>query len=299
VTTLSGAYLGLVLPLSLKNIPFVHLSAPGSDRQRKLASLLQSYALLWALLAASTVLSSRLGMGGTYFITAWNICLLIGTLLALGEAWLRAGPRHQGRSDLGEVEHRESNGADGNDEQRYLVRGVRYEVGGTDTGARDGETGEDLRVAGVVETEPTEITPLIAQQRREVHDYYHGDEVDASEEKAELAWWILQMGVVVPVPLVLIAQIGLLLMNASAQTLVDGNSPISGEYLILDYRKHIEANIVTQSMHLLQRSRCLPCCHLRHLHTSCTEDSQPLSLSSSCSVQDTRSRPSHSPSPHP
>jgi hypothetical protein len=228
VSTLSISYLAIVLPLSVKHLPFVHVAAPGSDRQRKLATLLESYALVWILLLIGTVATGRLQVGGTYFLTAWNLALLLGTLVALAEAWIRAGGA-KGRSDLGAVEHRDGHGVSEGEQQRYLVRGVRYEAGGTDTGARDVE-GEEIRVDGVVETEPTEITPLIAQQERNRSPSVHANGSDAEgAEKDEVLWWMFQMLLVVPLPVLLVSQLGTLLMAASGQTLVDGNSPVSGK----------------------------------------------------------------------
>jgi hypothetical protein len=221
---LSAAYLALVLPLSVTRIPFVHTAAPGSDRQRKLAGLLQSYALSWALLAGGTAATARAGLGGSYFVTGTNAALLLAALLGLFEAWLRAG-HTGGKSDLGSTAARDAHGVPEDEARSYLVRGVRFDPDGTDTGARDAE-GAPIRVEGVVATEATEITPLIAQ-RADAHEDGHHEHV-AYEDKGEVFWWALQMLAAVPLPVLLVSQLGVLVVAATAQTLVDGSSPVSG-----------------------------------------------------------------------
>ncbi|KIY46136.1 hypothetical protein FISHEDRAFT_75980 [Fistulina hepatica ATCC 64428] len=65
--------------------------------------------------------------------------------------------------------------------------------------------------------EPNEATPLI---RRERIIY-----VGADHEPASL-WWILQLALAVPLPVVLVAHIALLVLGALPQTLADGNSAL-------------------------------------------------------------------------
>ncbi|KIY73480.1 hypothetical protein CYLTODRAFT_434156 [Cylindrobasidium torrendii FP15055 ss-10] len=68
--------------------------------------------------------------------------------------------------------------------------------------------------------EADEHTPLIPRTRHDVtilHD----------EETGAIGWWILQMLLVVPIPIILIAHIAVLLVGALPQTLADGNSAIT------------------------------------------------------------------------
>lgn len=214
-----------------------HTLPPGSARQQKLATLLEIYSLTWIFLLFATIVTGRSSLGSVYYATAWNGTAFLGTVLGLVEAWIRA--RHAG-SDVGAGVGQEVDEG-GPDEQRRLVRGVRYEVGGTDTGAT--AEGEEVRAyedredqeGAIVETEPTEITPLMAQHRN-ARENGQGKEVELVP-KEEVGWWILQMLLVVPFPLVLISQVGLLLMGALSQTLIDGSSAITGMFncLQLEY----------------------------------------------------------------
>jgi hypothetical protein len=196
-----------------------------------------------------------LDIASGYIITAWHACVLLGATLALIEAWLRARGKSPG--DVGAGMGEEAPIADegeGPESQRKLVRGVRYEVGGTHTGAAadieggqrevrvyaSGANGSDdivepvnveRREGVIVETEPTEITPLMAQHRRNARGEW--DEEPQKEEverwsREEVGWWIAQMLVVVPVPVLLLSQVAMLLLNSMSQTLVDGGSAANG-----------------------------------------------------------------------
>jgi hypothetical protein len=235
ISFLTLSYLALILPLSFTHLrPSVPLSA--TARQQKLATLLESYALMWGILLASTISVGRLGAGSSYLITFWNLSLLLGTLVALFEAWLRARGT-AGKSDVGAGN---SDAAEnGEYAERVLVRGVRYDAGGTGTGARAYRIGENGQEEGevrvrdaegegvVVETEPTEITPLMAQHRSSSRDSSTSRR-HKNDNGDELLWWFAQMLLVVPFPLLLISQIALLLLDSLAQTLIDGSSPATG-----------------------------------------------------------------------
>ncbi|KII95471.1 hypothetical protein PLICRDRAFT_98578 [Plicaturopsis crispa FD-325 SS-3] len=191
-SALSLAYLSTVLVL---NLP-VAASPPD---QQKLAILLHTYLLTWILLLVCTIVLAKLHLGGIYWVSAWNAVALVGSVLALLEAIVTA------RSNSGVII------LDSDDEERgdtRYVSGIRYDVAGSDDGQHEGEE---------VETEPTEITPLVQQRRR----------VSKKDQDGTIGWWILQMLVVVPVPAILIFHIGVFLLAALAQTLADGSSAVN------------------------------------------------------------------------
>ncbi|KAG2339609.1 hypothetical protein BDR05DRAFT_938905 [Suillus weaverae] len=193
VSALSLAYLTTVLALTFPLTKHAVVPAP---EQQKLSVLLHQYALTWALLVYTT---SVLTLGGTYFITAWNAVVLLGAVLACVEGM--AGAR--GYEDEEEIERR-------------YVRGVHYDAVGTaENGHQDSENGHE-RVGVIEETEPTEITPLIAQ---------HGRPTPSGEEQGAIGWWIAQLLVVVPLPVILVSHIAVILLLAMNQTLIDGASP--------------------------------------------------------------------------
>lgn len=195
VSALSLAYLTTVLALTFPLTKHGVVSAP---EQQKLSILLHQYVLTWVLLVYTT---SVFTLGGTYFITAWNAVVLLGAVLACVEGM--AGAR--GYEDEEETER----------QQRY-VQGVHYDAIGTaENGHQDSENGHQ-RVDVIEETEPTEITPLIAQ---------HGQLTPLGEEQGAIGWWIAQLLVVVPLPVILVSHIAVIVLFAMNQTLTDGNSP--------------------------------------------------------------------------
>jgi hypothetical protein len=190
VSSLSLFYLSTVLSL---NLPISgHRVLPG---QQKLTILFQTYILTWILLFGATILLSKLGVGGGYFISAWNAVVLLGGAVGYleeitGAKGLDMEPDREGGED------------------RIAVRGVRY----------DGEDGEGGPEHEEVETEPTEITPLIQQRRLRWPS-------TAQKEGGAIGWWILQLLIVVPVPVILASHIAVLVVGAMSQTLSDGDSP--------------------------------------------------------------------------
>lgn len=115
-------------------------------------------------------------------------------------------------------------------EERRLVRGVRFDVGGEESGSAPWRSQGDTRNGGaVVETEPTEITPLLAQQQR------HRDEdsdaeppenrdrkQDRTKGKQEVGWILLEILLVVPFPVILLSHILVMLIDGMGQSVIDG-----------------------------------------------------------------------------
>jgi hypothetical protein len=195
VSALSLAYLTTVLALTF---PLTKHGVVPAPEQQKLSVLLHQYVLTWVLLVYTT---SVVPLGGTYFITAWNAVVLLGAVLACVEGM--AGAR--GYEDEEEIAS-----------QRHHVRGVRYDAVGTaENGHQDSENGHQ-RVDVIEETEPTEVTPLIAQR---------GQPARSSEEQGAIGWWIAQLLVVVPLPVILASHIAVIMLFAMNQTLIDGTSP--------------------------------------------------------------------------
>jgi len=98
------------------------------------------------------------------------------------------------------------------EEGSRVVRGVRFEVDERD----ESGAGEE------VESDPTEITPLLVQQRSANGGGTGGD--GKGGEADVVAWWIVQMLLVVPFPVILLAHILVMLIDATGQSVADGGS---------------------------------------------------------------------------
>ncbi|KAI0645003.1 hypothetical protein C8Q79DRAFT_1001599 [Trametes meyenii] len=227
------SFLALVLPLQA-----LHFVVPPTFASQKLTTILSLYIFTWILLVASTVLISTRQFGSLYWATFFNVGAWLATVLEL----VRAGRRRDPGNERGtysflfsSTEEREVR-AEGEVPGRRLVRGVLHEapdhegtsINGARAGARDGED-EDI-----VETEPTEITPLIHQHRRQTQGggEYIGvngpNDVEVVGKSAdEYGWWIGQVLLLVPALAILLFQLELLLLNATMHTLVDGSSPLT------------------------------------------------------------------------
>ncbi|KIJ66081.1 hypothetical protein HYDPIDRAFT_110222 [Hydnomerulius pinastri MD-312] len=197
-SAMSLAYLTSVLVLTFPLNKHGILPVP---EQQKLSILLQTYIFTWILLVFSTVVLRQAEIGSTYFVTAWNAVVLLGSIVACVEGM--TGARGFEPASVTEPEG-----------QRY-VRGMRYEVVPTD----DPSNGQQApRI--VEDAEPTEITPLVRRDRPLPPR-------PAEEEQGAIGWWILQLLLVVPLPAILVFHIAIMLLGAMNQALTDGNSAVS------------------------------------------------------------------------
>ncbi|KZS99766.1 uncharacterized protein LAESUDRAFT_765215 [Laetiporus sulphureus 93-53] len=214
MTFLSLSFLVIAFPIQL-----LQRLLPSPPSSQKLAMLLEHYVFTWILLIAATVQVNKNQIGGGYWITAWNIC----AWLALSVAFIEGSVRARRMGDAGNKAafdmtvddvHDESN-----DTGRRFVSGVLYEVPEDPHHPIDEQEHSDTQ-GEIVETEPTEITPLMHQSR----GVASADAVHAKYD--EFGWWILQLLVGVPITALLLFQLELLQLQAMMNTLVDGSSPL-------------------------------------------------------------------------
>lgn len=246
VSALSLAYLTTVLPLTF---PLTRHGVVPAPEQQKLSILLHQYVLTWGLLVYTT---SVLTLGGTYFVTLWNAVVLLGSVLACVEGMTGA----RGYEDEEIVK------------QRRYVRGNHYEAVSTgENGHQDAENGHqnadnDHQDVGEIEdTEPTENTPLIAQP------------TPTDEEQGAIGWWIAQLLVVVPLPVILVSHIAIILLFAMNQTLTDGTSPYAGEYSNGSHDVLTLSDVLRSLWSALDNDviRCTPYCAIQFQHASLAE----------------------------
>ena len=194
----SLAYLSTVLVVSLTcNIR----GTTFAPEQQKLSILLQLYAFTWVLLVFSTVVLRSADIGSTYFITFWNACALLGCVVGLVEGMTSA------RGFEVEAE-------DGSESHTY-VGSARYQAISTE---EDGDEQHSLSRT-VEDPEPTETTPLVSRE------HLRPPTPPADEGHGAIGWWILQLLLVVPFPVILVFHISVTFLGAANQTLIDGNSP--------------------------------------------------------------------------
>ncbi|KAK7060893.1 hypothetical protein VNI00_000626 [Paramarasmius palmivorus] len=174
--------------------------------------LLHTYLLTYVLLIVSTVGISKLGIAGTYFITAWNALVWFGCVF--GVIFGKGGLVFSGKQTfvVSSDEDANEDGQDSGDESR------------TAGGSHD----EDRREQ--VAEYATERTPLLSgsdsstdavPKSIEPHTEAH-----AADEQTTYTWLPL-MFIVLPLPLILLSQITTILIGALPQTLADGNSALS------------------------------------------------------------------------
>ncbi|KAH7920604.1 hypothetical protein BV22DRAFT_1097866 [Leucogyrophana mollusca] len=203
-SSLSLSYLTTVLAMTF---PLTKHNVVPAPEQQKFSILLQTYVFTWILLVFSTVVLRKSDIGGTYFVTAWNFVVLLGSVLACLEGM--TGARGFEAEIHGEGEAPTEN--------RRFVRGIRYEAVRSSDGI-NGRRGEEVEDA-----EPTEITPLVQRP--------HSPKPEG-EEQGAIGWWLLQLLIVVPLPAILLFHVTVFLVNAMNQTLTDGNSS-AGVYSIV------------------------------------------------------------------
>lgn len=263
INTLSLTFLSFVIPLTT-----FHHFIPSSPSSQKLAILLEIFFLAWILLIISTIALNQYGLGGLYWITAWYLSAWLASLFGLAEAAERAmkGGEVGGKGELDLVGERPPTPVLEDADGIRRVRGVLYQIDEDP----DEERADRHRDSEPVETEPTEITPLIRQRRRRStggREYIVGVDddlilVDDTKGKGagfdEIGWWILQYLALVPFPLILIFQILVLLLHSLSQTMVDGSSPVTG--MCLFSRRAKSSRLLTWSCSL-----CCPFCPLRSL----------------------------------
>jgi hypothetical protein len=154
-------------------------------------TLLQTYSLTWILLVL-TLFIPEAGVHDNYLINIWNTVLFLGCIVSCLEVMF---------------------GAEGTFFRYRRAQDV------------NGLTGEETAITTSNHDAPTENTPLIP--RIPVRSVVRA----ASEDQGgAIAWWLLQLLIVVPIPVALLAHVGVLLLSAMAQTLTDGGNPDGGMY---------------------------------------------------------------------
>ncbi|KAJ6531240.1 hypothetical protein B0H19DRAFT_1006053 [Mycena capillaripes] len=183
----------LVSAFTLTYLTLVFVVTPSSNHlpeKQKHIMFLQTYILTWLLLIGSTFAVSS-GIGGVYFVTAWNAAVLLACVIGCVENMLGAQGSHE-------------------DPHRFRFgRHVHYAAL---------PQREDEPMPTEADTEATEATPLIQSSAHSP---------STKDESGAIGWWILQFILAVSVPVTLVAHITVLLLGAMAQTLADGSSAVT------------------------------------------------------------------------
>ena len=234
---LTSSFLALVHPLQAFH--YVH---PPTFVSQKLAVTVSLYSFSWLLLLVSTIGIATRQLGSLYFTTVFNLGAWLAAVLELVHAGRKGDPGNEvgARSDLFSTREEREARAEGAVPGRRLVRGVMYEApdhNGDDAEAQNGAHTSAADEGEVVESDPTEITPLMHQHRRATQGGTELVTVDSPDDVKfvgkpadEYGWWIAQMLVLVPATALLLFQIEVLLLNSLMHTLVDGSSSLTGEW---------------------------------------------------------------------
>lgn len=153
----------------------------------------------WILLLFSTIAIGKAEIGGLYFITFWSLGLWLACAMTSVETVFSAKnsnrvfspsrSRSSSRSSHSHHHRREEPS-----ESTPLNQEIDSEHGGyTENGDR--------------------------RNRRKYLDFDHGGKID---------WWLLQFIFIVPAPVIMLAHIANMALDATSQTLADGNSKVAG-----------------------------------------------------------------------
>ncbi|KDQ56337.1 hypothetical protein JAAARDRAFT_36511 [Jaapia argillacea MUCL 33604] len=193
-SSLSFSYLALIAPTYIINkFPSLKLKLT-SIPMTMTASLLGLYTFTYVFLFIATVAEISLGVGGLYWVGLWNGGSLGGSLVGLG-VQLRSG---RGVVGSGEREAGETIHGDGDSVQ------------GVDEGLHENGYGSEEEEEAMGEDEP-----LMSGHRERSLD---------KDRETSNNWWILQLLLSLPLPVLLISQLLVLLTGTLGQTLVDGSS---------------------------------------------------------------------------
>jgi hypothetical protein len=197
--------------------------------------LTQLLLLSYLLLFLSTVFLPAV-MGGTYLLSAFAWCVFLGWLVGCVRDIIFVFGGREDEDKEGDSVEREGEGEEGEGEEggeRRLVRGVGFEVDHeVDGGWRsngEGRSGD----GGEPETEPTEITPLLNQQRDAGGGRSSTRNRADGEGRDAIGWWILQILLVVPFPVILLTHILVLLIDSMGQSVIDGGPVWLGKFVFL------------------------------------------------------------------
>ncbi|KAH9935103.1 uncharacterized protein BXZ73DRAFT_45516 [Epithele typhae] len=249
---LAISYLTLVTPLQV-----LHYLIPPTFVSQKLAVIISLSAFSWLLLLASTVAIARLSIGSLYLATFLYLGAWLAGILELLRAVGRRDPGNElgHRSELFTSPTEQNASLEGEVPSRRQVHGVMY----TAPTAED-HSADQIQDGQEVETDPTEITPLMHQHRRTTqggHEYITldapGSLKSTNQPAEEYGWWILQLIFLVPMNAIVLFQLETLLLNAMMHTLVDG-SPALTLYLMLAVFSSLTFVPIMPFAHKLSRS---------------------------------------------
>ena len=197
---LSLSYLSLNFVLNFPtSLPFYSsksLLAPAKDKH---VTFLHLYLFTWLFLVLSTVGITFLkpGLGGGYLMSAWNTCVGLAFVMGCIAEVVAAGREERVVVDNESYEELEGEIADERDHREHH--------------------------------EPDESTPLIQYPGQIGSNQRTGRGKGEVEKLGKTWWWIPQFIVSVPLPVILFAQVTMLVLDSMSQTLSDGSSVITSE----------------------------------------------------------------------
>ncbi|KAF8655629.1 hypothetical protein AX16_002983 [Volvariella volvacea WC 439] len=184
--------------------------SPFDPDQEKQTSLWQTYLLSWVLLLLATLAVAKVEVGGLYIFSIWNLLLGAACIIGIAQNTISPTVSQQYAKKLRGV--LDENGQDR--QVRFQSRGSgEYADDRSDTSSDDSHSHRNIHINA------NETTPLIAGAARRWKEKKEG------EEEGAVGWWIAQLLLAVPIPLILVAHLMVILLDALPQTLADGSPP--------------------------------------------------------------------------
>jgi hypothetical protein len=229
---LSLTFLILSFPLST-SLPQIFHCCPLEDKSTTTSVLLQLHILSYILLLLPTTLLPT-PLSGTYLLTFLATCIFVGWAVGIIRQLVLNQPREPASTSGSLEEQTEEEEKEGRSRVRFeplLPARVTFV---------EAAAMEPLNRAltSAVDVEPMETTPLIARPhhwRWRVMRIFGCRErgsqwMDKMDEHGCEIIWVLQMLLVVLLPVILFAHIGVLLVGSTSQTVVDGGPVWIGEW---------------------------------------------------------------------
>ncbi|KXN82659.1 hypothetical protein AN958_02336 [Leucoagaricus sp. SymC.cos] len=204
IVLISELTLPFLVIIFFTHIPFKG-EGPRYPNQQRLTMLYQLYILAWILLVVATVLLQKLQIGGSYFLTGWYIFVYLAAVVGSTERIFRHGKLAKSQKRPATPVRADSPEEHGLQDQPVLSSSPN-DVSSAKTQDADPDK----------KPKPHERTPLITRKPPTEHQ----------QDIGSAGWWIFQLLLVIPIPVILVAHLMMIFMAALSQTLSDGSSPL-------------------------------------------------------------------------
>jgi hypothetical protein len=220
------SYILVLQPVSRRSAtsPSAHPAAK-ADTQRN-AVLAQTYVLTWALLVVSLVLASKQGVGSLYWVTGWNVVLLVAVGVGKFEGMVKTPPEELPSPPPSALPRQTTaNVSEGEDEDTSATSPRQHE--------QEPEEHEHADERTPLFRRPTWTYRSKRDKKHLIEEHEQLVKAGEAEGGGAMGWWIVQMILSVPVPAILLLHIVVIAVCSMNQAIADGGSPVVCTYLPL------------------------------------------------------------------